>query len=632
MVQQSLQKTEKLTILLIEFSVGRDVLKKFIKTKWFTYATYLLLVMAVLLVGFVLLQNNKTLNNVITSFFEVAENRSFDYRQTLRVMHKHPLPNEDIVVLAIDDASLEMLWDKYGEWPIPRNVYADIINYLEKDHPKAIIFDLMFIKSLKATEGADKALTETMNKYDNIYTSMNLDNQPADLRKPAELPQRLSVNLDNQSDIDISKKYGFSNCRPILNELINGKVYVGMTNVMRSSDGIIRKVAPVLEYKGKYYPYLTFLAGGNIVNKTPQNSYILDKTSTLKGSNVSIPLTNEGDAILNWYGQSGTHTNYPMYKVVNSMEGKDISSFNFKDKIIIIGTTAMSLHDTKSVPVQEGVYPGVEVHATFLNNIIDNNFIHQTSPFVNILIIAGVVAIVGFIVMLSESTIFAVLSTILFGIAYLFIGYYLMELINLWIPVVLPVISIVLAFALSYLAKYLIKSRDFEYQYKLATVDGLTELYNHRYFQDTLRKQIDLSKRYGQPFSLIIVDIDFFKKFNDTYGHQAGDAVLRQVAQTLKKNSRTTDYVCRYGGEEMSIILPNTTAEEVLNNANRIRQAVAERPFQLNATETGHVTISVGVATFPDNAQNAQELIEYADKGLYYAKEHGRNQVGYYKG
>ena len=130
-------------------------MKKFIKTKWFTYGTYLLLVLATLLVGFVLLHNNKTLNNVITSFFEVAENMSFDYRQSLRVMHKSPIPNKDIIVLAIDDASLEMLWDKYGEWPIPRNVYADMINYIEKDAPQAIIFDLLFIKSMKKESAAD---------------------------------------------------------------------------------------------------------------------------------------------------------------------------------------------------------------------------------------------------------------------------------------------------------------------------------------------------------------------------------------------------------------------------------------------------------------------------------------------
>ena len=105
-------------------------MKNFIKTKWFTFGTYMLLVLATMLIGFVLLNNNKTLNNIMNLFFEVAENRSFDYRQSLRILHKQPTPNEDIVVLAIDDASLEMLWDKYGEWPMPRSVYANVIKKL----------------------------------------------------------------------------------------------------------------------------------------------------------------------------------------------------------------------------------------------------------------------------------------------------------------------------------------------------------------------------------------------------------------------------------------------------------------------------------------------------------------------
>ena len=605
-------------------------MKNLIKTKWFIYGTYLLLVMATLLIGFVLLQNNNTLKNVIVSFFEVAENRTFDYRQALQVVHKRPLPNKDIVVLAVDDASLEMLWDKYGEWPMPRNVYADMINYLEKQKPQQIIFDLMFIKSIKTTGDADKYLAETMNKYPNIYTAMNFDNQPTDVRIPAALPQRLAVNLDNKSNVNFNEKYKFLNCRPILDSLMNGTVNIGMTNVMRNSDGIIRHVAPLMIYKDKFYPYLTFKAGADYLKQEPDNNFTIDKNSNLLTFGTKIPLTKDGEAILNWYGPSGTHTIVPMYKLIKEMDEGVKSGFDFRDKIIIIGTTAMSLHDTKSVPVQEGVYPGVEVHATFFNNMLDNNFILKTDFWVDILILAAVIAIVGGIVMLSTSTLFAFLSTALFTIAYLFISYYIMELYNLWIPVVLPIISIMAAFALSFLAKYLMKAKDFEYQYKLATIDGLTELYNHRYFQDTLRKQIDIARRYNQSFSLIIVDIDFFKKFNDTYGHQAGDAVLRQVAQTLKKNSRTTDYVCRYGGEEMSIILPNTGAEEALNNANRICKAVAEKPFHLTPVDTANVTISLGVATFPDNAQTPQDLIEWADKGLYYAKEHGRNQVGRY--
>ena len=225
-------------------------MKKFIQTRWFTYCTYILLVMSFLLVGFVLLQNNKTLNNVITSFFEVAENRTFDYRQTLRIMHKQPTPNKDIVVLAIDDASLEMLWDKYGEWPIPRNVYADIINHIEKNKPQAIVFDLMFIKSMRAEANADKALINAMNGYNNIYTAMNFDDQTTDVRLPIDLPERLSINLDNQSQIDFNKK-SFPNCRPILKELINGNVHIGLTNVIRNQDGIIRDIAPILKYKDK---------------------------------------------------------------------------------------------------------------------------------------------------------------------------------------------------------------------------------------------------------------------------------------------------------------------------------------------------------------------------------------------
>ncbi len=602
-------------------------MKNFMKTKWFTYGTYLLLVLATLLIGFVLLHNNKVINSVITSFFDVAENRTFDYRQSLRIMHKQPTPNKDIVVLAIDDASLELLWDKYGEWPLPRDVYADVINHIEKQNPQMVIFDLMFIKSMRDAQNSDKVFLEAMNKYNNIYTAMTFDDQPTDMRAPIKLPKRLKYNLENKSKINISKKYGFKNCRALIPELMNGNVHIGLANVVRNSDGIIREAAPLMEYKGEYYPHLIFDAAVNYLTDKQNKDITIDRKGNMKIANTTLPITYDGDVILNWYGPSGTHTILPLYKVVREISNNK-KDFDFKDKIVIVGTTAMSLHDTKSVPIQENVYPGVEVHATFFNNMLDNNFIKLTTPATDALIVAAVVCLIGLIVMLSSSTIFAVLSTVLFSIGYLFISYYVMEIFNLWIPIVLPVIFIVIAFSLSYLAKYLIKSKDFEHQYKLATIDGLTELYNHRYFQETLKNQVEISKRYNQTFSLIIIDIDFFKKFNDTYGHQAGDAVLKQVAQTLKKNSRTTDVVCRYGGEEMSIILPNTSLEEALLSANRFNKAVEEKEFYINSNTTSKVTISVGVATFPQDAETAQELIEKADKGLYYAKEHGRNQVG----
>ena len=199
---------------------------------------------------------------------------------------------------------------------------------------------------------------------------------------------------------------------------------------------------------------------------------------------------------------------------------------------------------------------------------------------------------------------------------------------NLWLELIYPLIFSIVAFTLAYIVKYLIKSRDFEQQYMLATTDGLTELYNHRYFQEQIRMQVEQSKRYSNNFSLIIIDIDFFKKFNDTFGHQSGDAVLRQVAQTLKKNVRATDIVCRYGGEEMSIILPNTTKDEAFATAQKICNRVAEKTFKLTGNNETHVTISLGVSTFPFDGDTAPKIIEAADKKLYNAKNNGRNQVG----
>lgn len=135
-------------------------------------------------------------------------------------------------------------------------------------------------------------------------------------------------------------------------------------------------------------------------------------------------------------------------------------------------------------------------------------------------------------------------------------------------------------------------------------------------------------KRYGRKFSLIMIDIDFFKKFNDTYGHQAGDAVLRGVAHTLKKNVRSSDVVCRYGGEEMAIILKDTDYNQAYIAADKICKTIAEKPFKIAANTEKQVTISLGVSTYPENGETTQEMIEFADKGLYAAKENGRNQVG----
>ena len=586
------------------------------------FASAMIVLAAALIIG-VLAKNSLFIN-----FIRDAENKTFDYRQEIVSKKRSTfLAKENISIVTIDDVSFEYLWDKYGEWPIPRGVYADLINYIEKSEPKSIVIDLFFIKSLKSSIAEDAKLINTVKKYDNIYMAMNFDNIPAEARTPQNLPETLQVKVNKSEKSNISlKNMTFTNCRTILSGLLNN-TNVGMANVNRSTDGIIRTVSPFAYYNGEYYPYLSLLAADKYLNKQKTTVYEINDKSELVLGDRKIPLTKDGEAILNWYGASGqVFEMIPMYKLLlNIADNKQ--EFDLKGKTIYIGTTATSLHDTKSVPVAK-LYPGVEIHATFLNNVIENSFIKKSPIALDIAIVSALILVTLFIVFASASAIFATLSTLMLLLGYAFATYYSMYLSNLWLPVVVPFASVATVFALAYVVKYIIKSRDFEHQYKLATVDGLTDLYNHRYFQDTLKQQIETSRRYSSNVSLIIIDIDFFKKFNDTYGHQAGDAVLKQVAQVLKKNVRTSDVVCRYGGEEMSIILPNTNYKEARINAERICKAVAETKFKLNATDESNVTISLGVSTFPEHGEIPKDLIETADRGLYRAKENGRNQVG----
>jgi diguanylate cyclase (GGDEF)-like protein len=160
----------------------------------------------------------------------------------------------------------------------------------------------------------------------------------------------------------------------------------------------------------------------------------------------------------------------------------------------------------------------------------------------------------------------------------------------------------------------------------LATTDGLTGLNNHRTFQEVLSRELDRAKRYNQIVSILLLDIDHFKSFNDTYGHPVGDLVLKEIAASLLGSTRKTDTVARYGGEEFTVIMPMTDQQNGLILAGRIRQAIEAREI-VSMERRLRVTVSVGCATFPHHAKTQQELIDNADKAMYYSKEHGRNQV-----
>jgi diguanylate cyclase (GGDEF)-like protein len=161
---------------------------------------------------------------------------------------------------------------------------------------------------------------------------------------------------------------------------------------------------------------------------------------------------------------------------------------------------------------------------------------------------------------------------------------------------------------------------------KLATIDGLTKLYNSRHFYNQLQLEVDRTIRYNHKLSLLLLDIDNFKLFNDSYGHLEGDKVLRRIGEIIKSCLRKMDSAYRYGGEEFTILLPETSAKEAMVVAQRIRSAVEDERFIPSRNESGLVTVSIGVSEYLPKEEIAN-FIKRSDSAMYDSKRSGRNSV-----
>jgi len=162
--------------------------------------------------------------------------------------------------------------------------------------------------------------------------------------------------------------------------------------------------------------------------------------------------------------------------------------------------------------------------------------------------------------------------------------------------------------------------------YRLTTVDGLTQVSNRRYFEDTLDRELSRCRRYHRSLSLVMVDVDHFKKINDTWGHLAGDAVLKEVATTIRGRIRREDVIARYGGEEFALLLPEIDLKGAVAMAEKVRKLVEKHRFVFDDQQIP-VTVSCGVASLAKKNETGPALVKRADEKLYQAKDTGRNRV-----
>ncbi len=333
-----------------------------------------------------------------------------------------------------------------------------------------------------------------------------------------------------------------------------------------------------------------------------------------------IPVKKDGIMPVNFQAKLRDFPIVSFWKVLK----KDLPPQTFKDKIILVGPISELFHDIHNTPL--GLMPGAVINANTLLTFLSRNFIQylpKNLEFFLILILGLSATLITYIL----SPLASLLITFLGVLVYLGIGFNFF-LKDFRMDYFGGSFMMVLAYAQVTIYKYIrlwIESATLK---TLAITDGLTGLYIHRYFSIRLQNEFDRASRYNLYFSLVIMDIDHFKSINDTYGHEQGNVVLKNIAKILQEQSRKTDFVARYGGEEFCAVLTHTNLAGAIYYAERVRQAVEAFAFPAKSGKPLKVAISLGVVNYPKfKASKVEELIEAADKALYQAKESGRNRV-----
>ncbi|MFA5143536.1 MAG: CHASE2 domain-containing protein [Candidatus Omnitrophota bacterium] len=533
---------------------------------------------------------------------------TLDYRFKL----KSPAPlGTEIVFIDMSEDSIQAI----GRWPWPRSWHAALIKALSDYKPKAIVFDVLFSEAQGTAD--DAALEEAIKGSGAVYLPLLFD-------------------LKQQNAEFLYRGEGVLSVIEPLPQFIRQTEGVGHINAIPDMDGILRRIPPVISFKGKPAYQLGLKVGldtlgikDDDISFDPSGHEITAQTADNK--TVRIPLDERNQFIINWkarWGREFKHFSYASviksYALLARGLPSPINFDDFKDKICVVGLTAAGLTDIKPVPI-ENAYPAVGINAMVINGVINNDFIYSLPRYFNIIIILLVSIVVT--LYLSNLRLVGGMALATMGIvSYAMASVFLFGFFRITVATFYPILAIALSYSLTSLYAQILQSIERARLFRQATRDGLTGLYNIRHFNLLFEAEFrNVSIYKSKRLAIIMADIDNFKHINDTYGHQAGDVVLKEFARIIQSKCRQTDVVARYGGEEFIVMLSGAGEKEALDIAEKIRDGAQNKKFRFKSDNFG-TTISMGAAEYTSEHEK-EELIEKADKALYKAKEEGKNRV-----
>ncbi|MFC1675260.1 diguanylate cyclase [Candidatus Omnitrophota bacterium] len=505
--------------------------------------------------------------------------------------------NPQIVIIEINDKDIA----KVGRWPWDRSWHGLITRALSDMGAKYIYFDIIFSEA--SSEKDDSLFEESIKHSKNVYLPLVFQDRSLDANKALFPIERFSNHIKG----------------------------TGSINIYPDIDGTFRRIPLVFQSGTQAYPHAALKLAmdykGLSIKEVQQESLLLAG----RAEEIEVPLVEKNTMLINWAGKwQDTFKHYGFLETLAAYDdfrkGKptQINLEDFKDSICMVAVTAIGLYDIQSVPLQPE-YPGIGILATTVNNILNKDFLRTPPLWISILILYILTLLPAFLISGERplhETIFVLVAAGVYFTANLLL-FKKGIVLSLYIPITGLFAGSLTVGTYKFIRVAVERKRFF----KLAISDVLTGLYNVGYFKVLLNAEFMAMKKQDphRRFSVIMFDVDHFKKFNDTYGHQVGDLVLREVSSVLGNSVRSSDVVARYGGEEIIALLRGSNIKNALDVAEKMRKNVEEHTI-LDGGQTYKVTVSVGVSTFhPGDDDNS--IIKRADEGLYKSKEGGRNRV-----